>query len=123
LCIAIGRSCTVVVGLSAGIYGLLGLFIVDIVIHFRALRALALMLLVVFEIAGIFTAPNGASALAHGSGFALGLLPSLCVAQHLGSEVADAVVPLVGVVCCVTLTIALPIVAFHRVLPSLVCGG
>lgn len=112
-----------VVGLSAGIYGLLGLFIVDLVQHFRALRALALLMLVIFEIAGIFTAPNGASALAHGSGFALGLLPSLCVARHLGSEVLDAAVPLVGVVCCITLTIALPIVAFHRVLPNLACGG
>ena len=121
LCVAIGRSCTVVVGLSSGIYGLFALFVADLVAHFRALRALALVVFIAFEIGGTLTAPNATTWIAHLSGLALGAPASLMFAHHLGKQWLDAALPFVFAGVVVTLTTALPIVAFHNRLPGLVC--
>lgn len=122
LCVAIGRSCTVVVGLSGGIYGLFALFLLDVAVHFRAVRALAFVVFLVFEIAGTVTAPNATTWIAHLSGLAIGAPAALMFAHHTGREWLDAALPFVFAVVCVVLTIALPVAAFHDRLPGLVCA-
>ena len=122
LCVAIGRGCTVVVGLSAGIWGMFALFLVDLAVHFRVLRAVAFLVFLVFEIAGTLTAPNATSFIAHASGFALGAPASLMFASHTGREWLDAALPFLFVAVCVVLTIVLPVVAFRDHLPGLQCS-
>ena len=89
--------------------------------HFRALRALAFLVFVVFEIAGTLTASNATSFIAHASGFALGAPAAMMFASHTGREWLDATLPFVFIAVCVVLTIVLPVVAFHNKLPGLVC--
>lgn len=122
LCVSLGRPCATVVGLSGGIFGLLGLFIVDVVQHFRLVRALAFLALVAFEIGGSLTAPNATSFLAHATGFALGLAPSLLVLPHSGNEYLNAIIPIMAALDFLVVALVLPICVFHVKLPKVTCG-
>lgn len=121
LCVSLGRPCATVVGLSGGIFGLFGLFICDLVEHFRLVRALAFLALVAFEIGGSLTAPNATSFLAHATGFALGLAPSLLVLPHAGNEYLNAVIPILAALDFLVVALILPICVFHLKLPKLTC--
>ncbi len=121
LCVSLGRPCSTVVGLSGGIFGLLGLFIADLVHHFRIVRAVAFVALVAFEIAGTLTAPNATSFLAHATGFALGLAPSFMMLQHSGNEYVNAVIPILAALDVLVVAVILPVLVFHNKLPSVTC--
>lgn len=122
LCVSLGRPCSTVVGLSGGIFGLLGLFIADLVEHFRIVRAVAFVALIAFEIAGTLTAPNATSFLAHATGFALGLAPSMLVLSHSGNEYLDAIIPILAVIDFLIVSVVLPICVFHSKLPDITCN-
>jgi len=122
LCVSLGRPCATVVGLSGGIFGLLGLFIADLVEHFRIVRAVAFVALVAFEIAGSLTAPNATSFLAHATGFALGLAPSFLVLPHSGNEYLNAVIPVLAALDFLVVAVVLPVIVFHNKLPAITCN-
>ena len=122
LCVSLGRPCATVVGLSGGIFGLLGLFIADLVAHFRIVRAVALVALVAFEIAGSLTAPNATSFLAHATGFALGLAPSFLMLPHTGHEYLNAVVPILAALDLLVVAVVLPVCVFHVKLRTITCS-
>lgn len=122
LCVSLARPCATVVGLSGGIFGLLGLFLADCIEHFRLVRALALLALVAFEIGGTLTAPNATSFLAHATGFALGLAPSLLILPHSGNEYLNAIIPILAALDFLVVAVVLPICVFHIKLPNVTCS-
>ena len=90
--------------------------------HFRIVRAVAFVALIAFEIAGTLTAPNATSFLAHATGFALGLAPSMLVLSHSGNEYLDAIIPILAVIDFLIVSVVLPICVFHSKLPGITCN-
>lgn len=81
-------ECAVVVGLSGTVFGLLPLYTVDIIKHWRDMTAPALQVFffVVFFItfcASIIRQPQGISHLSHVGGLVMGLFPALLFQYHV----------------------------------------
>ena len=119
--LSFGQACTVIVGCSGVIFGLIGLYVVDLALHFKIFRFLWFLLIICFLVAGNLSAKNSTSSLAHVGGFVCGLFPSLLFIPHLGHEVADAVGAVAAVIGALVFTPLLLSLTFARVLPGLAC--
>ena len=119
--LSFGQACTVTVGCSGVIFGLIGLYIVDLGLHFKIFRLLWFLVIVCMLVAGDLSAANSTSSLAHAGGFVCGLVPSLLFIPHLGHEVADAVGAVVALVATLILVPLLFSLTYARVLPDLSC--
>lgn len=87
--------CAVVVGLSGAVFGLLPLYTIDIIKHWRDMTAPALhvFFFTVFLIAfgaSIIRQPQGISHLSHVGGFLMGLFPALLFQYHVLPHHDDA---------------------------------
>ena len=119
--LSFGQACTVIVGCSGVIFGLAGLYIVDLALHFKIFRFLWFLVIVCFLVGGNLSAKNSTSSLAHVGGFVCGLFPSLLFIPHLGHEVADAVGAIVAMIGALVFTPLLFTLAFAKQLPGLAC--
>ena len=119
--ISFGQACTVTVGCSGAIFGLVGLYIIDLFLHFKVFRFLWFLAIVCFLVAGNLSAANSTSSLAHVGGFICGMMPSLLFIPHLGHAVADAIGAALAIVGSLVLVPLLFSLAFSRALPGLTC--
>lgn len=97
---AFDKACTANVGLSGADFGLLGVFLVDLVENVRVskraiIRSVMTAILLILLIAGSVTAPN-VSQWAHLGGFLSGVAPSMVLLPRLGHAHVEAWIPLVG---------------------------
>lgn len=142
---AVGDSrCAVVVGLSGAIFGLMPLYVMDLVKHWRDMTAPALntFFFVVFLLtfaASIIREPNGVSHLSHVGGLITGIFPALLYQYHLlphhddsrslhhvrvhpGTlEVLEILFPILSLLALTVYFVTLLTVFYRKVFPSLDC--
>lgn len=127
VCDRSAARCTVNVGFSAGLCGIVGLFLVDAVRNWRdtnrpLLRFSMFALLFLAFLATFFLQRGKVSNFSHLGGFLCGLFPSLLVQHHLGSENVDAYAGPVSLVATLFFLIFLPSWFYtHTYVESLDC--
>ena len=120
--------CEAVVGSSGGIFGLLGLYIADLVVNFERikrplLRGSLMIIFMVFFIVNVAMVPTGTSHLSHLGGFLSGLFPAFLFLPSLRSERWESYLPIAGgAACCIT-SVALPCYVYLRVFRDLQCDS
>ncbi|DBB06814.1 hypothetical protein WJX82_002835 [Trebouxia sp. C0006] len=120
--------CAAVAGASGGIFGLLGLFIADMVLNFETLtrpimRGLLMVAFMVYFIVTVSTANVGVSNLSHVGGFICGLFPGFLFLPNLRSEKWEAALPHIGLVVALGVFVGLPCYFYKRVLPAIIASG
>ena len=123
---AFDGACTANVGFSGADFGLLGVFIVDLVENVRVskraiIRSVMTAILLILLIAGSVTAPN-VSQWAHLGGFLSGVFPSMVLLPRLGHAHVEAWIPVVGLVWTVTYFVSLLSYVFAKRADGLDCG-
>ena len=136
--------CAVVVGLSGAIFGIMPLYIIDLVKHWRDMTAPALntFFFVVFLItfgASIIRQPNGISHLSHVGGLVTGIFPALLYQYHLlphhddsdsvhhlrihpeRLERLETLFPILSAICLAIYFITLFTLFYTHVLPTINC--
>ncbi|GMH32318.1 hypothetical protein BSKO_00152 [Bryopsis sp. KO-2023] len=105
--------CLIVVGASGCCFGLMGLFVADMVLNietvsFPILRGLFILLMVILNIYTILTS-EGTSNISHLGGFVAGLFPSFIFLPNLKWEKYEASFPFLGGFTMVFFFLCLPI--------------
>ncbi|CAD7695058.1 unnamed protein product [Ostreobium quekettii] len=117
--------CDVVVGASGCCFGLLGLFVADMLLNFESvtfpiLRIFFLLLMLSLTIITLFQEGN-TSHLSHAGGFLAGLFPSFVFLPNLHKTKFEAVLPYLGFLSIVFFYVLLPIYVYGDVIPSNTC--
>jgi membrane associated rhomboid family serine protease len=115
------NGCVVVAGLSGGVFGLIGLFCVDMARHWRKqlLRILVFFILFTVTVVSTFIETTGVSQASHLGGLITGFLPGLLIQRDLPHELLELVVPIVAIVSLFIYFLTTSLVFYLQVLPSL----
>ena len=128
-----GDRCTVVVGLSGSVFGLMGLFIIDLAKNWRTvgqplLRLAAFVALLVVLGVTFLVQPKGVSHFSHIGGLLTGLFPSLLLQQHFleprvwlqarAIEKAECAAPILAITFFIVYFLALALQFYLHVLPK-----
>lgn len=123
---ALENGCEAVVGSSGGIFGLVGLYIADLVINFERikrpiLRGVLMVVFMLFFIVNVAMVPTGTSHLSHLGGFLSGLFPAFLFLPSLRSERWESYLPIGGGLALIVASVALPTYVYVGVYADLVC--
>ncbi|KAK9803187.1 hypothetical protein WJX72_011823 [[Myrmecia] bisecta] len=118
------NNCVAVAGASGGVFGMLGLFIGDMILNFESLkrpilRSILMTCFLVYFIITVATSPAGTSHLSHVGGFICGLFPAFLFLPNLRSEKWEAGLPIAGGVVMVLIFTIFPIVFYKKILPTI----
>lgn len=118
-------ACDVVVGASGSGFGLLGLFVADMVLNFEQvsfpiLRTFFLLLMLGLFIYTVLTEGN-TSHVSHVGGFLAGLFPSFIFLPNLQYAKWEAILPYLGAITLVFFYLVLPIYIYADVIPNNDC--
>ncbi|CAL8468309.1 g7849 [Coccomyxa elongata] len=117
-------TCLALVGASGGVFGMVGLFIADMIVNFSTIkrpiiRSVMMFAFLIYFIVTVVTSPVGTSHLSHVGGFLSGLFPALLFLPHLKSERWEAWTPIVGAVVTVLIFVALPTYFYQKMFKAI----
>ncbi|GMH43202.1 hypothetical protein BSKO_11124 [Bryopsis sp. KO-2023] len=120
------NPCTAVVGASGGVFGLMGLFIADMVLNFRTIkrpifRGLVITTFLLYFVITGATIKHGTSHLSHLGGLVCGLFPSFLFLPKLKGERLEAWFPLLGGTVMLVVFITLPTHFYLSIVKNLEC--
>lgn len=120
--------CTVNVGFSTGLCGVIGLWAIDMLRNWHTMERpfirLAFFLILILAFISTFFLQRGrVSNFSHLGGLLCGLFPAVLMQRHLGHERLDAYVAGVGGIASLLLVVTLPTWFYVRIFPrALRCG-
>ncbi|CAD7698391.1 unnamed protein product [Ostreobium quekettii] len=122
---AFENVCAVVVGASGCCFGLLGLFVADMVLNFEQvtfpiLRIFFLLLMLAMTFITLFQEGN-TSHLSHAGGFLAGLFPSFVFLPNLHQAKWEAILPYLGFASMLFFYLVLPIYVYSDIIPNNNC--
>ncbi|KAK9845911.1 hypothetical protein WJX81_005785 [Elliptochloris bilobata] len=121
---AFENNCLAVAGASGGIFGMIGLYVADMILNFESIkrpfmRGLMMLAFLCFFIVTVATTPAGTSHVSHAGGFLCGLFPSFLFLPNLRSERWEAWLPFTGGTLTAAVFITLPTYFYLGRLPHL----
>lgn len=123
---AFENACVVVVGASGCCFGLMGLFVADMILNiehvsFPILRTLFLILMLVLFVFTLLTEGN-TSHVSHVGGFLAGLFPSFIFLPNLKYAKWEAILPYLGGLTMIFFYVFLPFFVYLDIIPSNGCA-
>lgn len=123
---AFESGCNTVQGASGGVFGMIGLFIADLVLNFETvkrplLRGLLMLAFLVYFFVSAATSSGSSSVWSHVGGFLCGLFPSFLFLPNLKSEKWEQILPISGLFVTLGVYIGLPLYFYRKRLPALQC--